>query len=154
MYAVVRSGGKQYRVAQGDVVAVEKLLGKAGDTVSLNEVLAIGGDKAQVGSPLIAGAVVSAEIIKQSRTDKVIIFKKKRRQNYRRKGTHRQHETVLRITALPGQTPGSTPAKKEAKAPKADAAPKAAAKPKAPAKAAADKKPAAKKAAPKKTTKE
>ncbi len=102
MFAVFRTGGKQYKVAKDDVVKVEKLAGEAGDAISLDEVLMIGGEEgdAQVGTPTIAGASVAATVIAQDRTDKVIIFRKKRRQNYRRKKGHRQEITVLRITDI------------------------------------------------------
>ena len=153
MFAVVRTGGKQYRVAAGDKIAVEKLAGEAGDTITLGDVLLAGeGD-----SLADAGKVsVSAEIIAQAKSEKVVVFKKSRRHNYRRKAGHRQQMTLLRITDV-GEGSKKAAAKPAAK--KADAAPaedKAAdAKPaakKAPAKKAdtADK-PAAKKAAPKKT---
>ena len=98
MFAVIRTGGKQYKVQKDDTIKVEKLEGEAGASVDLNEVLFIGGDKtAQMGTPLVKGASVKAEIIAQDRLDKVVIFKKKRRQNYRRKKGHRQNVTVLRI---------------------------------------------------------
>ncbi len=134
MFAVVRTGGKQYRVAAGDKIAVEKLAGEAGDTVTLGDVLLAGnGDKLED-----AGKVtVSAEIIAQAKSEKVIVFKKRRRHNYRRKNGHRQQMTLLRITAV-----GDSKAEKKAAAPKKEAAPKA---------EAAEKKAPAKKAAPKKT---
>jgi large subunit ribosomal protein L21 len=99
MFAVIRTGGKQYKVAENDIIRVEKLPGQAGDTVTLDQVLMVG-DK--VGSPLVAGAAVTATVLEQTRADKVIIFKKKRRQNYRRKKGHRQNLTVLRITGIAG----------------------------------------------------
>jgi len=135
MFAVVRTGGKQYRVAAGDKIAVEKLAGEAGDTITLGDVLLAGeGD-----SLSDAGKVtVSAEIIAQAKSEKVIVFKKRRRHNYRRKNGHRQQMTLLRITDV-----GAGSAKKAA--PKKEAAPKAdAAEDKAPAKKAARKKAAAK----------
>ena len=103
MYAVVKTGGKQYRVTKGDIIEVEKLEAEAGKTVSLDEVLLVG-DKgaAKVGAPVVAGASVKAEVLKQKKDDKVIIFKKKRRQNYRRKNGHRQNITVLKITDIKG----------------------------------------------------
>ena len=156
MFAIVRTGGKQYRVAAGDKIAVEKIDGEAGDTVSLGDIL-LAGDGGEVKSA--DGLVVSAEIIAQTRGEKVIVFKKRRRHNYRRRNGHRQSLTLLRILAV-GDAKKAAP-KKEA-APKAEAAPAAEAKA-APAKeaapkkaaapkaeAAAEKKPAAKKAAPKK----
>jgi large subunit ribosomal protein L21 len=99
MYAVVKTGGKQYRVAPGDVIRVERLPADQGSTVELGEVLMLGGDGAgaQVGAPLIAGAAVTATVVEQMRDDTVIVFKKKRRHNYRRKNGHRQYLTVLRI---------------------------------------------------------
>ncbi|WP_207477912.1 50S ribosomal protein L21 [Arenibaculum pallidiluteum] len=101
MFAVIRTGGKQYKVASGDVIRVEKLPVEAGATIDLEEVLMVS-DAGQntVGTPLVAGAVVSAEVVAQDRNDKIIVFKKKRRQNYRRKNGHRQHVTVLRITGI------------------------------------------------------
>ena len=116
MFAVVRTGGKQYRVAAGDKIAVEKLAGEAGDTITLGDVLLAGeGDKLED-----AGKVtVSAEIIAQAKSEKVVVFKKRRRHNYRRKNGHRQQMTLLRITAV-----GDSKAEKKA-APKKEAAPKA-----------------------------
>lgn len=99
MFAVIKTGGKQYKVAPNDVIRVEKLDGNVGDSVTLNEVLLIG-DK--IGKPTVSGASVTATVLEQARADKVIIFKKKRRQNYRRKKGHRQDLTVLRITAVSG----------------------------------------------------
>jgi large subunit ribosomal protein L21 len=101
MFAVIRTGGKQYKVAEGDVIAVEKLTGDPGATVALDEVLMVGeGADATAGAPLVAGASVSAELVEHRRADKIIVFKKKRRHNYRRKNGHRQHQTVLRITGI------------------------------------------------------
>ncbi len=101
MFAVIRTGGKQYRVAKDDVIAVEKLAGAPGATIELGEVLMVGdGASVQAGTPLLAGASVSAELVEQRRADKIIVFKKKRRHNYRRKNGHRQYETVLRITEI------------------------------------------------------
>jgi large subunit ribosomal protein L21 len=98
MYAVIRTGGKQYRVAKNDVISVEKIDGDEGATVAFNEVLMVGGDgAAKVGAPLIAGAQVTGTVLDQGKDDKIIIFKKKRRQNYRRKRGHRQERTVVRI---------------------------------------------------------
>jgi large subunit ribosomal protein L21 len=94
MFAVIKTGGKQYRVVPGDVIKVERLEAEAGATIALEEVLMLG-DK--IGTPLIAGATVSAEVVAQDRGPKIIVFKKKRRQNYRRKNGHRQDITVLRI---------------------------------------------------------
>jgi large subunit ribosomal protein L21 len=97
MFAVIKTGGKQYRVASGDVIKVERLEAEAGDTIALDQVLMIDG---AIGTPLVAGASVAAEVIAQDRGPKLIIFKKKRRQNYRRKNGHRQDLTVLRITEI------------------------------------------------------
>ncbi len=114
MFAVVRTGGKQYRVAAGDKIVVEKMAGEAGDTVSLGDVL-FASDGGEVK--------VTAEIIAQAKADKIIIFKKKRRHNYRRKNGHRQQHTILRILAVGDSK--AEPAAKKAAAPKADAAPTA-----------------------------
>lgn len=149
MFAIVRTGGKQYRVAAGDKIAVEKIDGEAGDTVSLGDIL-LAGDGGEVKSA--DGLVVSAEIIAQTRGEKVIVFKKRRRHNYRRRNGHRQSLTLLRILAV-GDAKKAAP-KKEA-APKAEAAPAAETKAAAPAKEAAPKKAAAPKAeAPKAETAE
>ena len=137
MFAIVRTGGKQYRVAAGDKIAVEKIEGEAGDTVSLGDIL-LAGDGGDVKDA--KGLTVSAEIIAQTRGEKVIVFKKRRRHNYRRRNGHRQSLTLLRILAV-GDAKKAAPKKEAApKAEKAEAAPAA--------EAAA--KPAAKKAAPKK----
>jgi large subunit ribosomal protein L21 len=101
MFAVIRSGGKQYRVAPEQVLKVEKLDAEAGSTVTFTDVLAVGGDGAlKIGAPVLAGATVTATVIAQDRLDKVIIFKKRRRQNSRRKNGHRQCVTVLRVSAI------------------------------------------------------
>jgi large subunit ribosomal protein L21 len=101
MYAVIRSGGKQYRVAPDDVITVEKLETAPGETVTFGEVLMVGGDGApRFGAPLLDGAVVEGTVVKQARGDKVIAFKKRRRKNSRRKRGHRQHLTVVRVTAV------------------------------------------------------
>ncbi len=144
MFAIVRTGGKQYRVAAGDKIAVEKIDGEAGDTVSLGDIL-LAGDGGEVKSA--DGLVVSAEIIAQTRGEKVIVFKKRRRHNYRRRNGHRQSLTLLRILAV-GEAKKGAP-KKEA-APKAEAAPATEAKAAAPAKEAPAKAAPAKEAAPKK----
>ncbi|WP_439816977.1 50S ribosomal protein L21 [Zavarzinia sp. CC-PAN008] len=101
MFAVIKSGGKQYRVAPGDVIEVEKLEADAGTAIAIDQVLMVG-DGAQVamGAPTVEGAVVQAEVVAQMRADKIIVFKKKRRQNYRRKNGHRQHLTRLKITGI------------------------------------------------------
>jgi len=101
MYAIIRTGGKQYRVAESDVLKIEKLPGAAGETVAFGEVLMVGaGAEARVGAPLVEGARVTAEILEQARGPKIIVFKKQRRQNHRRKRGHRQDLTVVRITAI------------------------------------------------------
>ena len=104
MYAVIKTGGKQYRVKKDDILRVELLDAKNGDKVPLNEVLMVGSadGKAKFGAPTISGASVSAEVVDQIRDDKVIVFKKKRRQNYRRKNGHRQNLLVLKITGITG----------------------------------------------------
>lgn len=99
MFAVIKTGGKQYKVAMDDVITVEKLVGAPGDAITLDQVLMVG-DK--IGAPVVAGAAVTATVVEQTRGEKIIIFKKKRRQNYRRKNGHRQDLTVLRITDIAG----------------------------------------------------
>ena len=175
MFAVIKTGGKQYKVAPNDVLRIEKIAGEPGDTVELGSVLMVGGeDGLTIGAPLVEGAAVAAEVIEQARADKIIVFKKKRRKNYRRRNGHRQHETVLRVTEIltggkkPSQAktakakptpaqpapeqpapeqaaPEKAAAPEEAPAEKAEAAPK-----EAPAETAPAKKAASKKAAPKK----
>jgi large subunit ribosomal protein L21 len=122
MFAVVRTGGKQYRVAAGDKIAVEKLAGEAGDKITLADVLLAGEDGAVADASKVT---VSAEIIAQAKSEKVIVFKKRRRHNYRRKNGHRQQMTLLRILAVGGAE--KKPAAKKEAAPKAEAAPAAAA---------------------------
>ncbi len=101
VYAVIRTGGKQYRVAQGDIVHVEKLEGAVGDKVTLGEVLLIAGDgEAKIGTPILADAKVTGEIVKQALAKKVLVFKKKRRKSYSRKRGHRQKLTTLKITEI------------------------------------------------------
>ncbi|MGH7113533.1 MAG: 50S ribosomal protein L21 [Stellaceae bacterium] len=101
MFAVIRTGGKQYKVAKDDLVTVEKLAGQPGEVIDFDQVLMIGdGAEIATGAPLVAGAAVSATVVEQSRAAKIIVFKKKRRQNYRRKRGHRQYQTVLRITEI------------------------------------------------------
>jgi len=152
MFAIVRTGGKQYRVAPGDKIVVEKLAGEAGDSVTLSDVL-LAGDGGELKST--DGLTVAAEIIAQAKADKVTVFKKRRRHNYRRKAGHRQQLTILRIVAI-----GDAPKKAaKPKAEKAEAAPAAAEKPaksakapkpEAPAKGGAEAAPEAKAEAPKK----
>ena len=174
MFAIVRTGGKQYRVAPGDKIVVEKLAGEAGDSIDLTDVL-LAGEGSDLKST--AGLIVAAEIIAQAKADKVTVFKKRRRHNYRRKAGHRQQHTILKIVSIGGKGAAkkaaapkaeekaevAAPAKAEkaaapkaekaaapkaekAAAPKKEAAPKAKASTKdaAPAKAAAKKAPAAK----------
>jgi large subunit ribosomal protein L21 len=117
MFAVVRTGGKQYRVAAGDKIAVEKLAGEAGETITLGDVL-LAGDGGEVKDA--KGVVVSAEIIAQAKSEKVLVFKKRRRHNYRRKNGHRQQMTLLRIVSVGAEAKKAAP-KKEA-APKAEEA--------------------------------
>lgn len=101
MFAVVRTGGKQYRVSKDDVIRVERLAGEPGSAIELDQVLMLDDGKSPtVGTPLVDGARVSATVLDQTRADKIIVFKKKRRKNYRRKHGHRQHQTVLRITDI------------------------------------------------------
>jgi large subunit ribosomal protein L21 len=136
MFAIVRTGGKQYRVAAGDKIVVEKLAGAAGDTVTLGDVL-FAGDGGE--SKSIDGLTVSAEIVAQAKADKVTVFKKKRRHNYRRKRGHRQQLTILKIVAIGGKKPAPSKAEgaAEKKADKAEAAPAAKAEEAKPAKKAA-----------------
>ncbi len=101
MFAVIRTGGKQYKVAAGDVIKVEKLAGEAGASLTLDDVLMVSdAGKTTIGTPVVAGASVTATVVAQGRGEKVIVFKKKRRQNYRRKNGHRQDLTILRITDI------------------------------------------------------
>jgi len=124
MFAVIKSGGKQYKVAKDDVIRVEKLDAEEGATVNLNEVLMVGDDKGQtVGAPLVDGAAVSATVLEQMRDRKIIVFKKQRRQNYRRRNGHRQHLTVLRIDDILTGGKKKAAAKKKAAPKKEEAAP-------------------------------
>jgi len=101
MFAVIKTGGKQYKVAKDDVIEVERIDLEAGKAVELGDVLMLSdGGKVEVGAPFLAGAKVSAEVVEQTRGDKIIVFKKKRRKNYRRKKGHRQDLTVLKITGI------------------------------------------------------
>jgi large subunit ribosomal protein L21 len=122
MYAVIKTGGKQYKVAKDQIVVVEKLVGEAGQQVAFEDVLMVaGGEAATVGAPHVAGATVTAEIVEQGRAPKIIVFKKKRRKKHRRRNGHRQDQTVLRITEI--LTDGKKPAKAKTAAPKAEAKP-------------------------------
>ena len=145
MYAVVKTGGKQYRVAKDDTILVEKLDAEEGQKVTLSDVMLLGeGDNVIVGTPVVANASVEAQVVSQTRGPKIIIFRRKRRKNHRRTQGHRQDLTLLKITDI------NTSAKK-ASAPAKKAAAKADAEPAAEKKAAAKKAPAAKKAAATKT---
>ena len=145
MFAVIRTGGKQYRVAAADLIAIERLVGEEGDAVAFGEVLLVGGDGGvTVGAPVVAGATVAGEIVGHRRAPKIRVFKKRRRQNSKRVRGHRQHHTLVRITEI--LTDGRQPAKAKPKAaPKAKraaapapAAPAATAAPSAPAATVAD----------------
>jgi len=120
MFAIVRTGGKQYRVAPGDKIVVEKLAGEAGDTIDLTDVLLAG-----QGSDLMAtaGLIVGAEIVAQAKADKVTVFKKRRRHNYRRKAGHRQQLTILKIVSIGDKKADKKAPAKEAAPAKAEAAP-------------------------------
>ncbi len=150
MFAVIRTGGKQYRVAKDDTIIVEKLLGEPGSMVELSDVLMIGDDSkaAVVGAPLVDKAAVFAEVLEQSRADKILVFKKNRRKNYRRTKGHRQEQTVLRILDV---SPTGTKPKAVAKAApqkdnKKEAKPEVKKEEKAPVKKEAKKEPAKKEA--------
>ena len=158
MFAVIKTGGKQYRVAADDVLKIEKIKGEPGEIVQLGDVLVVGGDSVTLGVPTVPGASVAAEVLDQGRGPKVIAFKKRRRKNSRRKRGHRQEFTLLRITEIltDGAKPTKTARPKHVSKPKpaetadaatadADDAPSSA--PKAKAKAKTGKKPAAKKPA-------
>jgi large subunit ribosomal protein L21 len=151
MYAVIKTGGKQYKVAEKDVIELERLAGAAGDSVAFGQVLVVGGeDGVTLGDPLVAGAQVAGEIVEHTRSAKILVFKKRRRQNSKRSRGHRQDHTVVRITEIltDGKAPSKAAAPKKARAkatspaeaPPAEAAapeakaekPKAARKPRAP----------------------
>lgn len=165
MYAVVKTGGKQYRVSKDDVIVVEKLAADTGASVELDQVLMLDdGKDAQIGTPLVDGARVAATVLDQARNDKIIIFKKKRRTGYKRTNGHRQHVTILRITDILAKgekaspAKAAAPAKDDARPAEPAATPAAAETPvaavseaAAPAKKAPAKKAAAKKTAGKKT---
>jgi large subunit ribosomal protein L21 len=129
MFAVIKTGGKQYKVATDDVITIEKLVGEAGSTIVFDTVLMLVNEAGtQVGAPTIAGAVVTGEVVEQTRSKKSISFVKRRRQNSKRKKGHRQELTVVRIVAL-GASSGEAKPKKaaKAKAPKAEVSAEAAA---------------------------
>jgi large subunit ribosomal protein L21 len=126
MYAVIRTGGKQYRVTANDTIRIEKLKGSAGDSVEFTDVLMVSnGDSLEYGTPLVSGATVAGEILAQERGPKLVIFKKRRRKHYRRKNGHRQDLTSVRITEIltGGAKPARTSAVEPAKAPEAEAKP-------------------------------
>lgn len=101
MYAVIRTGGKQYRVSQGDILEVERVKGEVGDKLTLSDILLVGGNgEVKIGTPIVGAAKVTAEIVKQGRGKKIIVFKKKRRKSYSRKRGHRQELTTLKITEI------------------------------------------------------
>jgi large subunit ribosomal protein L21 len=122
MFAVFKTGGKQYRVAAEDVLKVDKVKGEPGEIVEFGEVLAVGGDSVTLGAPTVAGAMVAAEVLDQGRGGKIIAFKKRRRKNSRRKRGHRQEFTLLRITEI--LTDGKKPSKTAQPRPKRTPAPK------------------------------
>jgi large subunit ribosomal protein L21 len=155
MFAVIKAGGKQYRVAPEDVIQIDRVKGEPGEVVEFGEVLLLGGDTPQLGAPTVTGATVAGEVLQHARGDKVIAFKKRRRKNSRRKRGYRHEFSVIRITeiltegAKPSQTPPARP-KREAKKPEAEltaAAAEGETKEKKTAKKAGSKKPAAKKPA-------
>ena len=149
MYAVVKTGGKQYRVAKDDKILVEHIDAEAGETITLDKVMMLGdGDNVTIGTPVVENATVEAEVVRQTRGPKIVIFRRKRRKNHRRLQGHRQDLTLLRIKDISEQ--GSKAAPKPAAKKTAKAAPKAETAEKPAAKKAAAKKPAAKKAAAKK----
>jgi large subunit ribosomal protein L21 len=149
MFGVIKTGGKQYRVAAEDVIRIDRVNGQPGEIVEFGEVLVVGGDTPQLGTPTVAGATVAGELLQHTRGDKVIAFKKRRRKNSRRKRGYRHEFSVVRITEIltGGAKPSKTAAPRPKREPKpkaeAEAAPAAEAKPvaksKKPAKAAAKK---------------
>jgi large subunit ribosomal protein L21 len=161
MFAVFKTGGKQYRVAAEDVLKVDKIKGEPGEIVAFGEVLVVGGESVSLGAPIVSGATVAAEVLQQARGPKVIAFKKRRRKNSRRKIGHRQEFTLIRITEIltdgkePSKEVKPRPKREPKPAPAADATasgaeetasetPKASAKKKAKAPASKGKKPASK----------
>jgi len=118
MFAVIRTGGKQYRVAADDVITIDKVKGEPGEIIEFGEVLLLGGDNVQVGNPTVGGASVAGEVVDQGRGAKIIAFKKRRRKNSRRKRGHRQEFTVVRITEI------LTEGRKPTPRPKAEAKPR------------------------------
>jgi large subunit ribosomal protein L21 len=118
MYAVIRTGGKQYRVNKDDVIAVERLDGEAGDKVKFDDILLVGeaGKEPKIGTPTVSGASVSAEVIGQDRADKITVVKFKRRKNYHRTKGHQQHQTFVRITDISAKAAAKKAAPKKAEA--------------------------------------
>ncbi|MBQ6582742.1 MAG: 50S ribosomal protein L21 [Mogibacterium sp.] len=100
MYAIIKTGGKQYRVQENDVFKIEKIQAEPGDTVTFDEVMAVGGESLTVGAPYVAGAAVQAEVLEQGKNDKVIIYKYKAKKDYRRKNGHRQPYTLVKVTGI------------------------------------------------------
>lgn len=148
MFAVIRAGGKQYRVAPNDTIEIEKIAGKPGDIIELSEVLLLGGEGTpKTGNPTVAGAAVAAEVLEQKRDAKIIVFKKKRRKGYRRTKGHRQMLTALRITEIltDGKKPSKAKAAAKAETKAAEKAPEKKADPKPSAEKAPAKKAPAKK---------
>lgn len=124
MFAVIKTGGKQYNVAEDQLLKIERIDGKPGDIIQLGEVLVLGGDSPKLGTPTIAGASVAAEVVEQSRGEKVISFKKRRRKNSRRRRGHRQEFTLIRISEIlmDGAKPTKGPKPKHVRKPKPEAA--------------------------------
>ena len=116
MYAIIKTGGKQYKVAESDTIELQRLAGEKGDQVTFGEVLAVGGDTVTLGSPLVAGAKVAGEIVEHRRSATILVFKKRRRQNSKRSRGHRQQHTVVRITEI--LTDGREPSREKAAAPR------------------------------------
>ncbi|MEJ2200949.1 MAG: 50S ribosomal protein L21 [Desulfuromonadaceae bacterium] len=100
MYAVIKTGGKQYKVSEGDLLKVEKIEGEVGATIELNEVLMVGGEEVKIGTPLLPGAKVNAQIVEQGKDKKILVFHSKRRKTYRKTYGHRQPITRLKITGI------------------------------------------------------
>jgi large subunit ribosomal protein L21 len=149
MFAVIKAGGKQYRVAAEDVIRIDRVNGEPGQIVEFGEVLVLGGDTPQLGMPTIAGAMVAGEVLQHTRGDKVIAFKKRRRKNSRRKRGYRHEFSVIRITEIltDGAKPSKTPPARPKREPKAKPEGEAESTPKAAKGKSKAKKPAAKKPA-------
>src|SRR6478735_3232251 len=123
MFAVIKAGGKQYRVAAEDVIRIDRVKSNPGEVISFGEVLVVGGDTPQIGAPTVSGATVAGEVLAHERGDKVIAFKKRRRKNSRRKRGHRHEFSLIRITEI--LTEGKKPSDKPPPRPKREAKPKA-----------------------------